>query len=169
MIAAVLIRRLIAAPYSAIAQEQPLLIRQVERLCADRAKNADLVAVSSTASLDLWSIFANPVYFYCKAHQLFPISFVITAVETEPKNNAEESDMTGCRLNAVGVILYLFVGCMSKFQLADKKNAIEGVWEVEWVCRDGKLDPKQVGAHLIFANGVVLFQPKVREFVDGTG
>jgi len=77
--------------------------------------------------------------------------------------------MAGCRLNAVGAILCLFVGCVGNFQFASKRDTIEGVWEVHSVCRDGKVDPTQVGAHLSFAKGMVVFQPKVRQFVDGTG
>ena len=77
--------------------------------------------------------------------------------------------MTRFRCAAVGVVIYLCVGFLSKFPLGSEQHAIEGVWEVHSVRRDGKPDTKQVGAQLTFAKGVVSFQPKVREFGDGTG
>ncbi len=77
--------------------------------------------------------------------------------------------MTCCRLNALGLVIYLCVGCLSKFQLANELEAIEGAWEVHSIYRNGKLDPTQVGAQLTFAKGAVSFQPKVREFVGGFG
>jgi len=109
------------------------------------------------------------VYFLLQGPPTF-FSFVRNnCSQTEPKNFAEEIAMAGCRLNAVGAILCLFVGCVGNFQFASKRDTIEGVWEVHSVCRDGKVDPTQVGAHLSFAKGMVVFQPKVRQFVDGTG
>ena len=77
--------------------------------------------------------------------------------------------MTCCRLNALGLVIYLCVGCLSKFQLANELEAIEGAWEVHSIYRNGKLDPTQVGAQLTFAKGAVSFQPKVREFVGMIG
>jgi hypothetical protein len=77
--------------------------------------------------------------------------------------------MSFCRLNAFGVVIYLCVGCLSKFQLASEQDSLEGVWQVHSVCRDGKLDSRQVGAQLTFAKDAVSFQPKVREFVDMIG
>jgi len=77
--------------------------------------------------------------------------------------------MTCCRLNAMGVVIYVVVACLGKFQFAHEQDAIEGAWEVHSVQRNGKLETTQVGAQLTFAKGEVSFQPKVREFVDRIG
>lgn len=45
-------------------------------------------------------------------------------------------------------------------------SAIEGTWEIVSVHRDGEADPVQVGAHLIFDNAQVTFQPNARQFND---
>jgi hypothetical protein len=77
--------------------------------------------------------------------------------------------MTCCRLNALGVVIYVCLACLSKLQIAHEQDAIEGTWNVHSVHRNGKLETSQVGAQLTFAKGTVSFQPKVREFVDRIG
>ena len=64
-----------------------------------------------------------------------------------------------------------FLGCSDQNTSSQRQSTtmvprteLDGTWEILSVQRDGELDPVQVGAKLIFANGEVKFQPNELQF-----